>query len=170
MRNNIIVFFLGVLLGLIPMYLENQRIKQTYQEDRATLESEAGRAQAELSEVSEKYRIALLRDQLASLVLELEHKNFGTARLQSTNFFNRVRDSLPEMETAAVRETLRELLSQRDEVTAALVSNDDRVATRLREIYQDFPRAATLAAPAEQNEPPKQARAPKPPNAPQKAR
>ncbi len=164
MRQNIIVFFLGVLLGLIPMYLENQQIKRTYRADRSSLEAEAQHAQAELSEVQEKYRVAVLRDQLGSLILELEKDNFGSARLQSTNFFNRVRDTLPEMENADVRQTLRKLLSQRDEVTAALVSNDDRVASQLREIYQDLPRATTLTTPTEQDEPPQQANAPVPPD------
>lgn len=165
MRQNIIIFFLGVLLGLIPMYLENQRIKQTSRENRETLESEAGRAQAELTEIREKYRVALLRDQLGSLILEVEDENFGSARLMSTNLFDRVRETLPEVETAEVRRSLGELLDRRDDVTAALVSNDDRIAAQLREIYQDFPRATTLAVPPQRTETARQqARAPVPPD------
>ena len=164
MRQNIIVFFVGALVGLIPMYLENQRIKQTYQESRDALESETGRMQAEFKEVREKLRVALLRDQLSSLILEVEQNSFGSARLQSTNLFNRVRNTLPDAETPAVRQALRELLERRDDVTAALVSNDNRVAAQLREIHQDFPRATTLTAPAEQPEiVPQQVQAPVPP-------
>jgi molecular chaperone GrpE (heat shock protein) len=144
MRQNIIVFFLGVLLGLIPMYVENQRIKQDYKESRASLESETARAQSEFQEINEKFRVALLRDQLSSLILEVEDDNFGSARLQSTNLFNRVRDTLPAAETPAVREALRKLLDRRDDITAALVSNDSRAAAELREIHEGFPRATTL--------------------------
>jgi hypothetical protein len=163
MRQNIIIFFLGVLLGLIPMYLENQRIKQEYRQSRATLESQAERAQTEFTEAKEKLRVALLRDQLSSLIWEAEHDNFGSARLQSTHFFNRVRDTLPDVETPAVRQALRRLLERRDEVTAALVSNDDRVATQLREVYEEFPRATTLTVPENRSgQEPRQAQAPMP--------
>lgn len=151
MRQNIIIFFLGVLLGLIPMYVENQRIKQTYKENREALESETARVQSEFKEINEKFRVALLRDQLSSLILEAEDDNFGSARLQSTNFFNHVRDTLPAAETPAVREALRKLLDRRDDITAALVSNDSRAATELREIHGGFPRATTLTAPAKQD-------------------
>jgi molecular chaperone GrpE (heat shock protein) len=163
MRQNIIVFFLGVLLGLIPMYVENQRIKQTYRESRESLESETARAQSEFQEINEKFRVALLRDQLSSLILEAEDDNFGSARLQSTNLFNRVRDTLPEAETPAVREALRKLLDRRDDITAALVSNDSRAAAELREIHEGFPRATTLTAPDRQaGSVPQQAQAPAP--------
>jgi hypothetical protein len=161
MRQNIVIFFLGVLLGLIPMYLVNQRIRENSRQSRTALESQAERAQAEFTEARERLRVALLRDQLSSLIWEAEHDNFGTARLQSTHFFNRVRDTLPEVETPAVRQALRELLERRDDVTAALVSNDERVATQLREIYEDFPRATTLTVPADSSEAaPQQAQAP----------
>jgi hypothetical protein len=166
MRQNIIIFFLGVLLGLIPMYLENQRIKQTYKESREALESETARVRAEFKEVNEKFQVALLRDQLSLLILEAENDNFGSARLQSTNFFDRVRDTLPTAETPAVREALRKLLDRRDDITAALVSNDTRVAAELRAIHEAFPRATTLTTPAKQAESIRQqAEAPAPPEA-----
>jgi molecular chaperone GrpE (heat shock protein) len=151
MRQNIIIFFLGVLLGLIPMYVENQRIKQTYKENREALESKTARVEGESKELHEKFRVALLRDQLSSLILEAEDDNFGSARLQSTNFFNRVRETLPAAETPAVREALRKALDRRDDITAALVSNDSRAADELREIHQGFPLATTLSAPSKQD-------------------
>lgn len=144
MRAKLIVFFIGLILGFAPMYLENQRIKQTYLESREDLVIRAESAEERLDEVESELRITELRDQLSSLLLEVRRDNFGTARLQSTHFFNRVRDTLPNVEENDVEDKLRNILNRRDDITAALASADSEAASQLAEIYDSFPRARAL--------------------------
>lgn len=164
MRNKLIVLFIGVLLGFIPMYLENQRIKQTYQESRQELETRAEKAELQLAEAEDKLRIALLRDRLSSLILEARHDNFGTARVRSTQFFNRLREAVDSAETPATRQKLREVLDLRDGITATLASADPNVVSELLNLYRDFPQAVQSESvqPVERAAKPAESQKPKP--------
>ncbi len=129
MRRRIIVsaaVLLAVfLLGLVPMWLVAR--------GRA---SERDTAQRDL-------RLCRLENNLLAAAVESRRGEYERARLTASNFFTSLREqvdagSQPSDLTSAQKESLRPLLTQRDDLITLLARSDPAAADRLAEMYVSF--------------------------------
>jgi len=129
MRRRIIVsaaVLLAVfLVGLVPMWLVAR--------GRA---SERDTAQRDL-------RLCRLENNLLAAAVESRRGEYERARLTASNFFTSLREqvdagSQPSDLTSAQKESLRPLLTQRDDLITLLARSDPAAADRLAEMYVSF--------------------------------
>ena len=120
-----IVLVVGLLLGLIPMWLSARA--------RA---AERDTAQREL-------RLCQLEKNLLSAAVESRRGEYERARLAASNFFTALREQVDQTGTqsdfnATQKESLRPLLNQRDDMITLLARSDPASADRLAEMYMAF--------------------------------
>jgi hypothetical protein len=118
-------------IGYGWMYFQHRSYRQSAEETRQRLETELVSTKAEL-------RLARLRNQLASALLELERKNYGNAREAASRFFDEARAILDANPDQPARQRLEAILPLRDPVTAAIAQMKPEAAELLRKIYSDL--------------------------------
>lgn len=138
-RKNLKVAFVAVLVGFLlgfgPMYMRLQQAEKSGEVTQSRLE-------AEVKVLGSQLKMSQLHSQLGMLLMEVEQKNFGTAKQQSTEFFNRLEDVATEQHANEVGQMLEGIIQSRDEITAGLATADGEVESTLRNLYEE------LAAPA----------------------
>jgi hypothetical protein len=105
------------LLGFVPQYLEKRRI------------------QSQLDVATERLQLSELRDLAGMMLLEGLRQNFGTARDYSSQYFEKLRETAEQVEDSTLKMSLDELLSSRDQLTAALSKADPGSASQLQAIF-----------------------------------
>lgn len=113
------------LLGLVPMWL---------------IARERG---ADRDAAERNLRLCRLENDLASAAVEARRGEYERARLAASNFFTSLLEQVDEVGrssdlTVAERESLRPLLSQRDDLITLLARSDPAAADRLSELYRAF--------------------------------
>lgn len=106
-------------------------------ETRRASEEERKTITAKLEETEASYKIAALQAELGLVLVEVEEDNIGRARERATQFFDRLRETIPAI-PAGRAEPLRTLLARRDEITADLVTSSPGTAAKLRKLYAQF--------------------------------
>ena len=121
------------LLGLIPMWIAGR-----------------GRA-ADLDAARRDLRLCRLEHSLLSAAVESRRGEYESARSAASNFFTSLREqvdvvSAPDL-TPAQKESLRPLLTQRDDLITLLARSDPAAADRLAEVYVSFRKGMGSAQP-----------------------
>lgn len=117
----IILLLVAFLAGFIPQFMKAYRLSDELETARTDVA--ACRTEVELSEV---------RDLAALMYLETNRKNFGVAADHSKRFFDKVRDLASESTDPVLQLRLKEMLDQRDNITAGLASADPVVLAELQ--------------------------------------
>jgi hypothetical protein len=113
----LIVVVVAFLVAFIPMYIQVQS------------------ARSEAALCREQVALLTLRDQIARVYFETTRRNYGTARELSTVFFDSARRKTDETADPQLRQTLQNIMQQRDEVTSGLAQGNPDVLSRIQEIY-----------------------------------
>ena len=125
--------FAVFLLGLVPMWLRSR--ENAAQRDAARRE----------------LRVSRMQNALASAAVDSARAEYEPARQSASDFFTALREEVDVAGdesglTAAQRETLRPLLTQRDDLITLLARSDPAATGRLLQLHADF-RKSALAAP-----------------------
>lgn len=131
----IIVALIIFLLGLIPMWLKARA---------AASQRDAAQRELHLSRV---------QNMLASSAIDAQRGEYEPARQEASNFFTTLGEQLDKGETDATltpqqRDSLKPLLTQRDDLITLLARSDPAAAPRLLEMHAAF-RKAVLSVPPE---------------------
>ena len=120
-----VVLIAVFLIGLVPMWL-------------------VARQRADQRDQAERYlRLCRLENDLASAAVDARRGEYERARQAASSFFTSLLEQVeqtggPSDLTAAQRENLRPLLSQRDDLITLLARSDPAAADRLSEVYMAF--------------------------------
>jgi hypothetical protein len=126
--TGLVILVLVFLSGFVPQYLEKRQI------------------QNELAISTEKLRVSELRDLAGMMMLEALRQNYGVARDYSSQYFEKLRETSEQVNNAALKASLQELLSSRDAIIASLSKADPASASQLQAIFAKT-QAATKAQP-----------------------
>ena len=123
------------LLGLVPMWLRAR--ENAWQRDAARRE----------------LRVSRMQNALASAAVDAARGEYEPARQSASDFFTALRaeadgDAADSTLTAAQRNNLLPLLSQRDDLITMLARSDPAATARLLDLHASF-RKAALAVPPE---------------------
>lgn len=134
----ILVFFIaGFLIGFAPQHAEVERLRarnQKVEHANVILES--------------SLRIAELRGAAGLIQRRLDQNSFSAATELAIGFFNGVRRAInEEAGDTALRQNLRAILQQRDEVMKGLTEGDSGVGDRMADIYAVFFQIHASSAP-----------------------
>lgn len=127
--------FAVFLLGLVPMWLKAR--ENASQRDAARRE----------------LRVSRTQNALSSAAVDSARGEYEPARQSASDFFTALREEADvagdvSVLTAAQREALRPLLTQRDDVITLLARSDPAATARLLDVHAAF-RKSALAAPPE---------------------
>ena len=122
------------LAGLVPMWLRANSVAS--QRDAARRELQASRMQ----------------NLLASAAVDAQRGEYEPARQEASDFFTALREQLDKgggvaTLSAAQREGLKPLLSERDDLITLLARNDPAAGPRLLDMHAQFRRAMSGAPP-----------------------
>jgi hypothetical protein len=88
--------------------------------------------------LEETLRIAGLRGAAGLMSYRVNQSNYGAAAKLSTGFFNGLRQTIDNTKDERLRENLRAMLLERDEIAVGLAQADSAVKEKLGQIYADF--------------------------------
>ncbi len=112
------------LLGFIPMWLNANSI------------------QRELEETKVQMKPLTLRDALSNATISARRGDYEIARQRASEFFTALREDADResssVDDAAKRETINNILAQRDEIITLLARNDPAAADKLSDLYYNF--------------------------------
>ena len=118
-----LVLAVAFLLGFVPQY---QRAR--------ALQREADLDHERLASLQGKLKLADLRDLMGLVYLETSLKNYGVARQHSTEFFTKASQIVSGPGDPSVKAVLRDILPQRDLLTAGLAEGEPTIRTNIEEI------------------------------------
>lgn len=104
------------LAGFLPQYIKSRG-----------LDSEA-------QALKSKLELAELRSSAGRLLLQVTQNNFGIASQEASRFFGEVRRIASETSDPSLKQTLEDIASRRDAVTAGLAKADPAVRQQVQEI------------------------------------
>jgi hypothetical protein len=116
-------------LGFGWMYLRHRSFRESAEATQQRLET-----------TERELRLARLQLQLASVLMEVERKNFGNARDVSSKFFDELRSVAGSAQSPDQKSRLDAVLGKRDEVTAAITEMKPETPDLLRRLYNDLDR------------------------------
>jgi hypothetical protein len=131
----IIVALVIFLLGLIPMWLK------------------ASAAASQRDAALRELHLSRMQNMLASSAIDAQRGEYEPARQEASNFFTTLLEQLDKGETDSTltqlqRDSLKPLLTQRDDLITLLARSDPAAAPRLLDMHAAF-RKAVLSVPAE---------------------
>lgn len=138
MKNRIIIA--AVLLvfvfsaGFLPQYAKAKRLRN------------------ELQQARQENSLAQLRDLAALAYFQTSQKNYGLAADASTRFFNRTREVANQTPDSSGRESLVDLMSFRDKITAGLAKGDPGALNDVQILFVKTRQATAISAGAPQPE------------------
>lgn len=102
----------------------------------ADLNRSLDQVKQELTETQSRERLAKMTTQAGTVLVEVQQKNFASAQEHSTKFFDAVREAeAAAMAGSNVKQTMMEVLSQRDAVTSDLAMGSSNAAPKLTAIF-----------------------------------
>jgi hypothetical protein len=117
MRRKLVLWFalllIGFLTGFILQYARLQRVQQ-----------ELSASTKQLGSCQSSEQLSLLRDTATTMFLEVIQKNYGKAGEYSKQFFDQAQRIVSSTEDPALRSLLRDILGNRDQITAHLAKGD----------------------------------------------
>lgn len=115
------------LLGFIPMWLKARSI--SFQRDS----------------VQQEFRLSQMQNSLAAAFIDARRGEYEPARQTTSDFFTALRQQIDAGDestlTQSQRESLRPLLSKRDDIITLLARNDAASLDRLSDLYVSFRKA-----------------------------
>ena len=131
----VIVALIIFLLGLIPMWLK------------------ASAAASQRDAALRELHLSRMQNMLASSAIDAQRGEYEPARQEASNFFTTLLEQLDKAETDSSltqlqRDSLKPLLTQRDDLITLLARSDPAAAPRLLEMHAAF-RKAVLSVPSE---------------------
>ena len=116
---------------------------------RAAAEAQAAGLQEQLAAASARLQVADLLGQALTLKDVAARQNYGQARELSSTFFDAVQAAAASVPEDRLRQGLNDVLSRRDEVTAALARGEPAVTDALYQIERRLREALGYAMPSE---------------------
>lgn len=107
----IVLLLGGFLLGFVPQYLKNRELRAELQSPQTTID--ALNSQIQMSEI---------RDAASLTLLELSRQNYGLARDNSSQYYDKVKEAAEAAQDPALKKSLEDLVATRDSFTAQLVT------------------------------------------------
>jgi hypothetical protein len=121
----------GFLIGFIPQYVRLQRVQQ---------ELSASTKQLGSCQFSEQ--LSQLRDTATAMFLETVQKNYGKAGEHSKQFFDQAQRIVSSTEDPALLTLLRDILGNRDQITADLAKGDAAALSEIQLVLSKLEQAA----------------------------
>jgi hypothetical protein len=115
------LLIIGFLTGFI---LQSARLRQAQQDLSASTK--------QLGSCQSGEQLSQLRDTAAMMYLETVQKNYGEGGEYSKEFFNQAQRVVSSTEDSSLRNSLREALATRDQITADLAKGDPAVASEIQ--------------------------------------
>jgi hypothetical protein len=127
-----LILVIGVLLGLVPMWLNAHKLARELDATRVEL------------------RRTQMRSALSAAALDARRGDYEPARKAMSDFFTALGDELGRGEASALdqkqQEAVRPLLTQRDEIITLLARSDPAAADRLSNLDASYRKATQNAA------------------------
>ena len=99
----------GFLGGFVPEYLKNRELRTELENPQKTIE--ALKFQVQMGE---------LRDLASLTLLELSRQNYGLARDYSTQYYNKLKDTIDTVQDVNLKHSLEELANTQNSFTTDL--------------------------------------------------
>lgn len=128
-RNILIALLVGALVAGVPLYTQLRDVEQTTTAEIERLQAELGAARTGLAVSSIHSRLGLLASAVRS-------GDFAAAGQLSSVLYDDAARVVTEIEDADTQRRLRTFVDSRDEVTAALATEDPAVAARLDQLFR----------------------------------
>lgn len=134
-RNYAITFIVGLLLGLIPMYL---------------MARERGQ---QLANTQQRVRLYELQRRIANASFDAKRGEYELARQSAGDFYNDLRKEVDRNDHSALpsaeHENLKKLFANQNEIVTLLARNDPASVDRLNEAYLTYRNAVSTALPTD---------------------
>ena len=128
-----VILVIGVLLGLLPMWLNAHRVAK---------ELEATKAELQRSQ---------MRSALSAAAVDARRGDYEPARKSMSDFFTALSGELDRGEDSALdqaqRDAVRPLLAQRDEIITLLARSDPAAADRISDLDASYRKATSNVSP-----------------------
>ena len=121
----------GFLIGFLLQYVRLQRVQRELSDSTKQLES------CQLSE-----QLSQLRDAATTMFLEAFQKNYGKAGEYAKPFFDQAQRIVSSTEDPALRTLLRDILGNRDQITADLAKGDAAALSEIQLVLSKLEQAA----------------------------
>jgi len=126
-----VLLIVGFLTGFILQFVKLQRVQQ---------ELSASTKQLASCQFSEQ--LSQLRDTATTMFLEVIQKNYGKAGEYSKQFFDQSQRIMSNTEDPALRTLLRDILGNRDQITADLAKGDAAALSEIQLVLSKLEQAA----------------------------
>ena len=126
-----VLLIAGFLIGFILQYVRLQRLQQ---------ELSASTKQLGSCQFSEQ--LSQLRDTATTMFLEAAQKNYGKAGEYSKQFFDQAQRIVSSNEDPALLTLLRDILGNRDQITADLAKGDAAALSEIQLVLSKLEQAA----------------------------
>jgi hypothetical protein len=117
----IISVVIAFLLGLVPQYLQKERLRDELQTTNQRVLS--GGLDSQMAEI---------RDLCGLMLLEVLRRNYGSANDYSSKYFEKVHQAMENPQNASRKKGLEEILGNRDAITAALAQADPATTSQVQ--------------------------------------
>jgi hypothetical protein len=101
----------GLAGGFIPEYLKNRELRAELENPQKTID--VLKLQIQMGEV---------RDAAGLMLLELSRQNFGLARDNAAQFYDKLKDATDAVEDPALKKSLQDLTATRDSLVAQMTT------------------------------------------------
>ena len=124
-----IAFVAGLVVAATPLYLQLRDLEQRSSAETERLRIELGQAQSKLT-------VSSIHSQLGLLAATVRSGDFAAARPLSGRFYDAAAKAAASVEHPDARRRLLTLVETRDQVTAALATEDPLIVARLDQLFQ----------------------------------
>jgi hypothetical protein len=135
MRHKLVLWFLlllaGFLIGFILQYSRLQRVQQ-----------ELSVSTKRLGSCQFSQQLSQLRDTATMMYLEVVQKNYGKAGEYSRQVFDQAQQVESGTEDPALRNSLRDTLATRDQITADLAKGDAAALSEIQAVLSKLEQTA----------------------------
>ena len=121
----------GFLIGFILQYVRLQQVQQ-----------ELSASTKELGSCQFSEQLSQLRDTATTMFLEVIQKNYGKAGEYSKQFFDQAQRIVSSTEDPALRTLLRDILGNRDQITADLAKGDAAALSEIQPVLSKLEQTA----------------------------
>ena len=128
-RNILIAVIVGALAAAVPLYLQLRDVEQTTTAEIERLHGELDAARTGLA-------ISSLHSRLGLLASAVRSGDFAAAGQLSSILYDDAARVAAGIEDADTQRRLRTFVDSRDEVTAALATEDPQIAERLDQLFR----------------------------------
>jgi len=126
-----VLLIAGFLIGLILQYVRLQQVQE-----------ELSASKKQLGSCQFGEQLSQLRDTATTMFLEVIQKNYGKAGEHSKQFFDQAQRIVSSTEDPALRTLLRDILGNRDQITADLAKGDPAALSETQLVLSKLEQAA----------------------------